>query len=248
MSKIEWDDMNTRDYRAGISHGVLYTLSGNVYTNGVPWNGLISISDKPSRQQKDPLFIGDMIQGYALSIEEYAGEIKAVMYPDAFIPCLGYSSLVKGVYFTQQEPVMFGLSYFVHTGLIPSGDETHGELHLIYNAIVTDSVSFTHETIGGGKAIEEMSIPFDTMAMENGRFTPTSHIVIDRPKISASRRNNFDTLLRTLHGTETTKPQLPLPSDIINLFSVDNPATVITPSPMRTSTRSGWYETDGPLE
>lgn len=248
MSEIVWDDMNTRDYRAGISHGVLYTLSGNVYTNGVPWNGLISISDKPSRQQKDPLYIGDMVQRYALSIEEYAGEIKAVMYPDAFIPCLGYSSLVKGVYFTQQEPVMFGLSYFVHTGLIPSGDETHGELHLIYNAIVTDSVSFTHETMGGGKAIEEMSIPFATMAMENGRFTPTSHIVIDSKKIVPKRRQHYDSLLRTLHGTETTKPQLPLPSDIINLFTVDVPMHVITPSPIRTSTRSGWYETDGPLE
>lgn len=248
MSKIEWDDMTTRDYRAGISHGVLYTLSGNVYTNGVPWNGLISISDKPSRQQKDPLYVGDIVQRYALSKEEYAGEIKAVMYPDAFIPCLGYSSLVKGVYFTQQEPVMFGLSYFVHTGLIPSGDETHGELHLIYNAIVTDSVSFTHETIGGGKAIEEMLIPFVTMVMENGRYKPTSHIVIDYPKLSASRRDHFKTLLRALHGTDTTKPQLPFPSDIVSLFTVDEPALTITPSPMRTSTRSGWYETDGPLE
>lgn len=227
MAKIEWDNITKRPFKYGISNGVLYKFNNEYFTNGVAWNGLISVTDKPSGKEKTPLYSGNVLKGYELSLEEYGGEIKALMYPDEFMPCFGHKELIQGIYYTQQEPELFGLSYQV-----TMDDAMHQfhrpEIHLIYNCMIVDNVSFTHETYGS-KQYEEMVFPFVSFPVETFRFRkPLSHIVIRAGRLSSDYDDKYRELLDMLYGTGTNKktgiPRMPKPSELITMFTEEMPS------------------------
>ena len=239
MAAITWDKIGRRPFNYGVSNGVLYKWDGEYFTKGVAWNGLVSVADKPSGKEKTALYSGDVLKGYELSHEEYGGEIKAIMYPEEFLDCLGYKQLVRGIYYTQQIPTLFGLSYQVQID-----DALHSEhrpdIHLIYNCVVADNVSFTHETFGS-KQYEEMTIPFVSYPDEVYGYYPLSHIVIRSAYVQ--KNNAYDELVAMLYGTGSNEntgiPKMPKPSEIITMFDVTVPDDVVLSSSAIMPTRKG---------
>lgn len=45
MGKLSWDGVGERIYETGVDHAVLYVTDEDGYGRGVPWNGLISVTE-----------------------------------------------------------------------------------------------------------------------------------------------------------------------------------------------------------
>ena len=132
---LVWDNTGERLYEAGVSKTVLYTQAiGGTYPKGVAWNGVSSITDKPSGAEASPLYADDIKYLNLRSVEEYAATIEAYTYPDEFAECDGSAEIAKGVTIGQQKRKTFGLSYRTAIGN-DTDDVSHGyKLHLIYGA------------------------------------------------------------------------------------------------------------------
>jgi hypothetical protein len=49
MTKLAWDLTGQRIFETGVDHGVLYIPdSAGAYVNGVAWNGLTTVTEKPT--------------------------------------------------------------------------------------------------------------------------------------------------------------------------------------------------------
>ena len=68
---LVWDNTGERLYEAGVSKTVLYTQAiGGTYPKGVAWNGVSSITDKPSGAEASPLYADDIKYLNLRSVEE----------------------------------------------------------------------------------------------------------------------------------------------------------------------------------
>ena len=49
MSKLVFNQVGERLFETGVKNGVLYVMSdGNTYGNGVVWNGVTAVTEKPT--------------------------------------------------------------------------------------------------------------------------------------------------------------------------------------------------------
>ena len=57
MAPLTWDQVGERLYEAGVDHGVLYLpdVTGK-YTGGVAWNGLTTVTEKPTGAASNPQY------------------------------------------------------------------------------------------------------------------------------------------------------------------------------------------------
>jgi hypothetical protein len=58
MARLQWDQVGERVYETGVDHGVLYipdTAPAST-TQGVVWNGLVSVSESPSGAEATPQY------------------------------------------------------------------------------------------------------------------------------------------------------------------------------------------------
>jgi hypothetical protein len=84
MAKLEWDKIQERIFEAGVERGVLYPLDGP----GVPWNGLVAINEKTSREIKSYYLDGVKYLDHFVP-GAYAAQIQAFTYPDVLDGILG---------------------------------------------------------------------------------------------------------------------------------------------------------------
>ena len=57
MAELTWDATGTHFYETGLDHGVLYPMNDSgVYTPGVAWNGLSSVSESPSGAEATAIY------------------------------------------------------------------------------------------------------------------------------------------------------------------------------------------------
>ena len=112
MSKLIWDEVGERLYETGVKNGTLYKMASNgAYTTGVPWNGLISVSESPEGAEPTALYADDIKYLNLMSNEEFKATIEAYTYPDEFAECDGSASIADGVFIGQQTRTKFGLAY-----------------------------------------------------------------------------------------------------------------------------------------
>ena len=224
--RLAWDNLEDRSYRAGLDRGVLYTYSAGEYVDGVPWNGLTSVSDKPSGKEKTSLYTNDVLKNVELSFEEYGGEVKCYMYPDEFEKCIGGQMLAPGIYAYQQQVVPFGISYRTNIGNMFDGIDFGYEIHMVYNAIIVNTLTADHKTLGGSISPEEMSFPFISIPYEVDGFNPIAHVVANSRKLGSALTGELEDIL---YGTPVTYPRLPLPEEIIRMFN-DNGSIYLYPA------------------
>ena len=97
MAKLVWDEVGKRLYETGVDHGVLYRYNGTggvgksvvPYSGGVPWNGLITVTESPSGAEPSPLWADNIKYLNLMSVEEFGATIEAYTYPDEFAVCDG---------------------------------------------------------------------------------------------------------------------------------------------------------------
>ena len=215
MAKIVWDKLEERTYETGVDHGVLYKPSTEgVYTGGVPWNGLTSISEKPSGAEANPVYADNIKYLNLISAEEFAATIEAITYPDEFAECDGSAEIVPGVYIGQQNRKPFGLSYRTKLGNAAAGQDFAYKIHLIYGGQAAPTQK-DYNTINESPETATLSWELSTTPVEVEGFKPTASLVVESHKVSAS---GLAALEAILYGSETEEARLPLPDEVMTLI------------------------------
>lgn len=219
MSRITWDDTGKRLYETGVKMGVLYPVQeGGLYSKGVAWNGLITVTESPSGAEATALYADDIKYLNLLSNEEFGATIEAYTYPDEFAECDGSASLATGVMIGQQKRKTFGLCYRTALGNDVDGNDHGYKLHLVYGCLAAPSEK-GYSTINDSPEAITFSWEVSTTPVSVTGFKPTSQITIDSTKANAEKLSALEDILYGKAGDESNGPRLPLPNEVATLMS-----------------------------
>lgn len=223
MSKIIWDAVGEHKYENGVDHGVLYALNqatsaGTTWKNGVPWNGLTSVSQSPDGAEPTAIYADNIKYLNILSVEDFKATVEAYTYPDEFAECDGSAELVegKGVYIDQQPRKPFCLAYRTKIGNDLTPDAGY-KIHIIYNALAAPSER-SYETINDSPEAMTFSWELSTTPVEVEGMKPTAHLVLDSTKVPADKLAIIEKALFGGDG-EGEDPHILMPSDIIGILN-----------------------------
>ena len=182
MSKLKWDETGERLYETGLDHGILYIMSGNgAYSDGIAWNGLISVTESPTGAEATPLYADNIKYLNLIAAEDFGATIEAYSYPSEFRQCDGNVIPIPGVTMGQQARKTFGLCYRTKMGNDIQGDEYGYKLHLIYCALAAPSER-AYQTINDSPEAITFSWTITTTPIAVPDKKPTSCISIDSTK------------------------------------------------------------------
>lgn len=219
MSRITWDDTGKRLYETGVKMGVLYPVQeGGLYSKGVAWNGLITVTESPSGAEATALYADDIKYLNLLSNEEFGATIEAYTYPDEFAECDGSASLATGVMIGQQKRKTFGLCYRTALGNDVEGNDYGYKLHLVYGCLAAPSEK-GFSTINDSPDAITFSWEVSTTPVSVTGFKPTSQITIDSTKVNAEKLSALEDILYGKAGDESNGPRLPLPNEVATLMA-----------------------------
>lgn len=223
MSKLVWDQTGERLYETGVKKGVLYVAgTGGAYSNGVVWNGLTAVTESPSGAEATPLYADDIKYLNLMSAEEFGATVEAYTYPDEFAECDGSASLSDGVTIGQQKRKTFGLSYVTTLGNDVDNNEYGYKIHLIYGAVASPSeksyatINDTPEPVTFSWEITTTPVNITATAADGTAYKPTASVTIDSTKVDADKLAELEDIL---YGTAEEEARLPLPDELITLFT-----------------------------
>jgi hypothetical protein len=212
VTRLSWGTPGERYYEDGVDRGVLY-----VNDVGYVWNGLISVSERPSGGEHRSYYLDGIKYLSLASAEEYEATINAISSPPEFAVCDGVRSLYQGLFVTQQKRQPFGLSYrtMINDDLTPDAGY---KIHLVYNALAAPSER-NHNTRSDSPELMPLSwyiqaVPPVSTGMG---FKPSAHFIVD------SRNTPGDILTQLediLYGNEAADARFPSQTEILNLFEV----------------------------
>lgn len=204
MTRITWGDAGHRFFSTGVDRGVLFLQNGS----GVPWNGLVSVSEAPSGSDNVEAYFDGNKYHSRRSPEEFAGTIEAYTYPTEFETYLG-----QAVMHTAQARTSFNFSYRTRIGNDENGSDHSYLIHIVYNAIISPTQK-AMSTISESIDVPTFSWDFETSAVRiDGRRG--SHLIIDPRVAYPWAIEEFENML---YGSASTTSHLPSPDDIIQLF------------------------------
>jgi hypothetical protein len=211
MTRVIWDQAGTRRYHTGVDRGMLYV--GEAVA--VPWNGLVSVSEKRSGGDAQPVYLdGRKVQNIAAG-EFFGATVQTFTFPIEFSACAGRFQLAAGLYAADQPKQEFGFSYRTLIGNDTQGTNFAYRIHVVYNAIA-QIADFEHETNGDSPTAKIYSGDITTVPVAIDRFKPTSHIIVDTRNVSS---DNLASIEDILYGGYLNGPMLPDISDLVALLS-----------------------------
>lgn len=222
MTALKWDQVGERTFETGVDKGVLYIPNAGVYDTGVAWNGLTTVTEKPSGADATAIYADNMKYLNLVALEQFGGTIEAYTYPEEFGQCDGTNSPSVGVHLGQQSRHVFGLCYRTKLGNDVDGDAHGYKLHLVYGALAAPSEK-AFATVNDAPSAIAFSWDFSTTPVLVTGLKPTSLLTIDSSKVAS---DELLTLEQALYGTAGTSPRLPLPDEVVTMFSAGQ--TVVT--------------------
>lgn len=221
MSRIEWNKPGERFFEAGVDRGVLYPRLGQ----GVPWNGLVSVSESTSGGDIEPLYFDGIKYLDIASYEDFQAEVSAFSAPAEFAACEGQKTLSPGLFVTQQPRQTFGMCYRTLIGNDLVGTDYGYKLHIVYNCTAAPS-GRTNQTLAGNVAPSTRTWSIHTVPPPATTFRPTAHLVVDSTLVNPYLMADLET---TLYGRDATETQaeiaayLPTVAEILLILA--NPIT-----------------------
>lgn len=212
MARLAWDTAGSRYFEAGVERGVLYV--GNAA--GVPWTGLISVEETPSRGEIKAHYIDGIKYLNLATRDEFGATIRAYTYPNEFSQCDGTARIRAGLFFGQQSRVSFGFCYRTTVGNDTEGAGHGYKLHLVYNALAMPS-SRSASSYSDSVEATEFSWDVSTKSRKVLGSAPTAHVVVDsrytHPLTMASIED-------VLYGSDSDIPRLLTPEELITIFDI----------------------------
>ena len=224
MIGLIWDKTGDRIYETGVDRGVLYPLSAEgVYTGGVAWNGLSSISESPSGAEASPIYADNIKYLNLISAEDFGATIEAYTYPEEFGVCDGSAELKPGVLIGQQSRRAFGLCYRTMLGNDVEDTDYGYKLHLIYGAKAAPSEK-AYSTVNDSPEALAFSWEVSTTPVSVAGFKPTAILTIDSTKVDAAKLAALEAILYgkaavVAPAAPAVPARLPLPDEIATLMT-----------------------------
>lgn len=215
MSKLTWDTVGDRRYETGVKNCVLYLQVDGAYPEGVAWNGITSVSEKPSGAEANPIYADDMKWLNLISVEDFAAGIEAYMYPDEFDACLGNEEIVPGVVIGQQNHQAFGLAYRTTIGNDTEGNKHGYKIHIIYGATAAPSER-QYQTINDSPEPMALSFELSTVPVPVPGKGVTANFTLDSTKVDAKVMAAVEAVL---FGSDDEDARLPLPEELIQIMT-----------------------------
>jgi hypothetical protein len=180
-------------YTRGVSQGVLYPVN----SPGVPWTGLISVTENGDDASTPLYFDGQKYRNQTV-LSVFEGTLTAFTYPDEFEQ---YNGVVNGI--TAQKRLSFGLSY-----------RNSKEIHILYNVSAAPSAN-QYGSISDAPDPNTFSWDITTVPMAVTEARPTSHLVISLAQAEADSISDLEALI---YGDDENDPVLPDPAAILEIF------------------------------
>ena len=224
MGKLSWDGVGERIYETGVDHGVLYVMDEDGYGRGVPWNGLISVTETPSGAESNKQYADNVVYLNLVSAEEFGGTIEAFTSPPEFSACDGLAAPSDGLTVGQQTRSTFGLSYRTKVGNDLAGQDAGYKLHLVYGLLASPSEK-AYQTVNDSP--EAMTLSWEVTSTPipvNAALKPTSIITVDSTKVDAADLAALEKLLYGAPAGQGGTPaetfaKLPLPAQVLAIFA-----------------------------
>lgn len=216
MTALVWDKVGSRFYETGVDRGVLYIPdSAGAYNSGFAWNGLTTVTEKPSGADANPQYADNIKYLNLVAAEQFGATIEAFTYPNEFAQCDGTAEPAPGVSVGQQTRKTFGLAFRTRLGNDIDGSDYGYKIHLIYGALAAPTEK-AYATINDSPEALSFSWDVSTTPVDVPGLKPTSQLVIDSTKVDAAKLSQLEA---TLYGTAGVDPRLPSPGDVIALFT-----------------------------
>jgi len=206
VAVLTWDDVGERFFESGINKGVLYLPNGLA----VPWNGLTSVNEE-SDIEADPTYFDGMKINDIVVLGDFAATMKAMTYPDEFLPLEGYASPREGLYIGDQPLKTFALCYRTLIGNDLEGEQAGYKLHIIYNLVAVPG-NREYGTLSDDPSAMEFEWHITAVPEEIEFYRPTAQIIVDSRKIDPTILQALEDLL---YGTDSSAPSLLPISDLI---------------------------------
>lgn len=210
MTKVDWSAIGGRYYEAGIDRGVLFVDSNP----GVPWIGLVSVSQSNSGGQSSPRYLDGVKISNRSSPEEFEGTIEAFTYPIEFERCDGTYRTDNGLRVTQQRRKSFNMAYRSKIGNEIQGLESGYKLHLLYNLMAEPS-DRGYQTLKEQTDPQTFSWKVTSRAVAVEGYRPSAHYIVDSRDVPAPLLASLEDLL---YGTDDADPSIPTPGELFFLF------------------------------
>ncbi len=212
MTALVWDQVGDRTFESGVDRGVLYLPDGSA----VPWNGLLSVTERFSNE-KSPVYYDGFRVNDSVSLSDFEATLRALTYPDEFLELEGIKTGfdTAGVYLGDQKPKSFALSYRSRVGNDVDGGEAGYKLHVVYNLTASPSdkeyasVSDTLEPVEFEWDIS--AIPEDLMSFG---FAPSAHVIIDTRTIDPGILADLEAVL---YGSDVDDASLLSMADLLEV-------------------------------
>lgn len=208
---VVWHAPGKREYFLGIDRGMLYL--GEL--PGVPWNGLVSVEEKPIEGGIVPFYIDGIRRRNDQIAEEFGATITAFSAPPEFSVCEGEVALAPGLYLGQQQRQPFGFSYRSFQGNDVGGALATYDLNIVYNALA-EPTSRKYVTYSNNASPDTKSWTIQTLPVDVSGHSPAARIRLRNTDIPADR---LDEIQRILYGYEGVPPRIPTIVEIEEIIS-----------------------------
>lgn len=200
MAAITWDETGSRAFEAGIDRGVLFFPEGG----GVPWNGLISVTENAAAAAEAIYYDGKKINDITRA-SSFAGRLRAFTYPEEFQKFEGVVEDSAGLLIAEQPLQRFHLSYRTLLGDDVNGDEAGYRIHILYDLTAIPQVR-AHRTLSLSPTPMEFEWTISSIPQELSGYRPTAHLIIDTRKVAPWFLSDVEEIL---YGSATSEPFLP---------------------------------------
>ena len=216
MAKLVFNGVGDRLFETGVKKGVLYVMGDEgQYENGVVWNGLTAVTEKPTGAETTNLYADDVKYVVIHGAEEFEATIEAYTYPEEFEACDGSAALLEGVNVGQQERKTFAFCYKTSLGNDVQGQSFGYKLHIIYGCKAKPSEK-SYSTINDSPEAVTFSWDVSTTPVPVEGMNPTATLIVDSTRVEPEKLKKLED---KLYGTEEAEPTLPLPNEVKQLLS-----------------------------
>lgn len=219
MARLNWDELGSHLYHAGVDHGVLY-VEGKP---AVPWVGLISVQENSSGGEARPLYMDGVKYSNTSSQEEFEGALTAFTYPDEFADCDGSRQVFPGMFLKHQRRKPFGLTFRTKIGNEISGLDFGYQIHILWNLLANPS---QQENQTQSEDTEPVNFSWNLTARPQVTpgYRPSAHVVIDSRFTHPSALQDVENFL---YGTDMIVPSLPSFTDLVTIFDTYGELVVV---------------------
>ena len=215
MAKLVFNGVGDRLFETGVKKGVLYVMGDEgQYENGVVWNGLTAVTEKPTGAETTNLYADDVKYVVIYGAEEFEATIEAYTYPEEFEQCDGSAVLTTGVNVGQQTRKTFAFCYTTSLGNDTQGQDFGYKIHIIYGCKAKPSEK-SYSTINDSPEAVTFSWDVSTVPVPVDGMNPTATMVIDSSRVEP---NKLQLLEEVLYGTSVEDARLPLPDEVKTLL------------------------------